>query len=190
MARKTPKKKYQDLEKQSFSQINHPERKKNRPILKIPRSNLDIALELLSLAGILVLMAIFFINWPTIPSEIPMHFTGDGSVDTWGSKNFLWLFLLLAVGLYIGLLLGGRKPHLFNYSIPITEDNAEHIYKGSVLFFNIVKSILMWIFVVILNAMIKTSLGETVYLGAWMIILISILAITMIAFFVWCHKNR
>lgn len=45
-----------------------------RPILNIPYSQLEVMLEVIAAAGLIVLIVFVIISWPELPDQIPSHF--------------------------------------------------------------------------------------------------------------------
>ncbi|MDR3726301.1 MAG: DUF1648 domain-containing protein [Terracidiphilus sp.] len=87
-------------------------------------------LEAVSL-GALVLL--FWITWhaltgPTrLPDRIPTHFDFAGHANGWGSPAMLWLFPVVAVGLYLLMTVVVRFPSTFNYPVPVTAENRPRL---------------------------------------------------------------
>lgn len=87
-------------------------------------------LEAISL-GALVLL--FWITWraltgPTrLPNRIPTHFDFAGQANGWGSPAMLWLFPVVAVGLYLLMTVVVRFPSAFSYPVPVTAENRPRL---------------------------------------------------------------
>ncbi|MFC5402555.1 DUF1648 domain-containing protein [Cohnella soli] len=109
-----------------------------RPKIEIARSALEKALQL---AGWLVLIAmIVFISvkWGGLPQRMPTHFNLRGEPDGWGSRWTLWILPAISALLFIGLNQLSRVPHVFNYPVAITEQNAAFQY-------TVARQLLAWI---------------------------------------------
>ena len=64
-----------------------------------------------------------------MPEVVPVHFSVTGEADGWGSRSsVLWLAGggVVLIGLIAWL---SCKPNIFNYPMPITEHNAQAIYR-------------------------------------------------------------
>lgn len=75
-------------------------------------------------AGIALLVA-----YPTLPEVVPTHFNFAGEPDAWGEP---WNALVLAgvwLLLAVGLAVLSRHPRIFNYPVPLTEENAQRLYR-------------------------------------------------------------
>ena len=76
-------------------------KKTGRPVLKIPRSPLENVTEVLAVLGIIVHALILFYYWSALPDVIPTHFGISGEADGWGSKNTLFVLLVMSVVSYV-----------------------------------------------------------------------------------------
>ncbi len=100
-----------------------------RPKIKLSLSLTDKIIELIS-AGLLSALLIYtFVSWFSLPETIPIHFDAKGQPDGYGARISIFFSPILAVGLYIVLNLLNQRPHIFNYPVKITPDNAEYQYR-------------------------------------------------------------
>ncbi|WP_413316729.1 DUF1648 domain-containing protein [Agrococcus sp. 1P02AA] len=86
-------------------------------------------LRLAALLGSAAIAVWLVAQYPSLPDVLPTHFGPGGEADAWGSKaSVLWL-AGLAVGM--GALLGwlSTRPRSFNYPTPVTEQNAQGLYR-------------------------------------------------------------
>ncbi len=96
----------------------------------------------LSLCGTIVVSNFIYtlLVFPDLPATVAVHFDLSGEADGWGSKEWLWLIPILSILIWAGLGILIRYPHLFNYPVPITDDNRERQYRlarGIVLLLNL-----------------------------------------------------
>lgn len=114
-----------------------------RPKLKLPLSNLE---KILFLASILFLFTIWFISidsYSKLPDIIPTHFNVSSVPDGYGSKNSIFISPVIVTVLYILIMILTRFPHIYNYAVSITAENAEANYRnGRTLMFCIITEIL------------------------------------------------
>ena len=103
----------------------------NRPKFKIPFQTIDIAIELVSVSLLLLIWAQAILEYSSLPDTIATHFNGSGKADDFGSKLTIWLIPSIATVMYVGLFYLNRFPHLHNYMVNITEDNAFKQYQFS-----------------------------------------------------------
>ncbi len=60
---------------------------------------------------------------------MPKHFNVFGQPDSYANKNIIWFLPALGLILYIGMTILNKYPHVFNYPIKLTNENAEKLYK-------------------------------------------------------------
>lgn len=137
-----------------------------RPILQIPRSSLEIALDISSGLGVLMMIFIIIDYWPMLPDSIPRHFGFDGKPDAWSGKGLLLLFPGLGAVLYAGLTVLCKFPHLFNYPWPITETNAASQYGRARTLLGFLETEIIGIFVFLEWKTVQVALGNAEGLGA------------------------
>jgi uncharacterized membrane protein len=110
----------------------------NRPKLKVQLQTVDIAIELASIALLLLMWLHAITEYSNLPDTIATHFNGSGKADDYSSKVFIWLLPTIATILYAGLFYLNRFPHIQNYMVNITEENALKQYRFSTRMLRIV----------------------------------------------------
>ncbi len=100
----------------------------DRPKLNIPLSTLDRGLVMLSGLALLCTWVYTFIQYQKLPSIIATHFNTTGQADKHGSKIIVFLLPAIITIVYAGLSILTRYPHIFNYPIKITIENALQQY--------------------------------------------------------------
>lgn len=105
--------------------------KKNeeRPRLDIPRSGLEIFLDLASLIGLLAMVFIAAYYWGRLPDVIPVHYALNGQPDGWGSPNSILVFVLIGLATASVLYILTFFPQTYNYPVKITSTNVEVQYR-------------------------------------------------------------
>jgi uncharacterized membrane protein len=87
-------------------------------------------LEAISLGALVLLL---WITWRALygparlPDRIPTHFDFAGHANGWGSPGMLWLFPVVAVGIYLLMTMVARIPATFNYPVPVTVENRPRL---------------------------------------------------------------
>ena len=99
-----------------------------RPVLRIPRTQLETLLEGLTVLGIIALLAMTVWGYTTLPAIIPTHYGISGAPNAYGSKESLLLPPILAICIAVLLSFLTRYPHLLNYAWAITPENAPRQY--------------------------------------------------------------
>jgi uncharacterized membrane protein len=89
----------------------------------------DKILALIATAGVLLLLLAVPFAWQQLPERIPTHFGFSGEPDAWGGKGTLVILPIVGLTLYVSMMALARVPHIYNYPVTITEDNAEAQYR-------------------------------------------------------------
>jgi hypothetical protein len=100
-----------------------------RPMLDIPRSRLEVILDLVAIAAILANIWLIAQSWGKLPDSMAVHFDFSGKPNGWGSKSVLFIPLLVAIIVNAGFFLLSKFPHISNYAWPITSENARRQYQ-------------------------------------------------------------
>lgn len=98
--------------------------------------------------------------WPSLPERVPTHFNAAGEPDAWGSPITLVVLLGVSVGLWLGLTILQRFPHLYNFPWPITESNAAEQYRLMRSLLIWLKAELTWLFAYLTWGAVQTARGE------------------------------
>lgn len=100
-----------------------------RPDLNIQLTWKDKSIMIISTIPIIFILVYLKMVWSNIPEIIPTHFGFSGVPDAFGSKNGLFIIVIIAVSLNILLSVLSKVPKYYNYPVSITEKNAEPLYK-------------------------------------------------------------
>lgn len=102
-----------------------------RPVLKIPKTKFEKSLEMItfSFVGLMLFLSIYV--WGDLPDKIPTHFNFFGKPDRWGGKESI--LIMPIVGFFVVKLtfLLSKAPHMLNYPVKVTEENAPRLYLES-----------------------------------------------------------
>ena len=155
----------------------------NRPIIKIVTSTTDRFIEYISW-GILVGIWIYaFVGYSSLPDVIPIHFNLKGEVDGHSNKAVIFLLALIPSIVAIGLSALNRFPHLFNYPITITENNARYYYTNATRLIRYLKLIISVVFIAIIIEVNTIALYGASGLGPWSVPIIIVLVILPIIYY-------
>lgn len=143
--------------------------KTGRPKLKVPLEGLDIILDLLSTTLLILLIAYTVISYSELPDTIPSHFNAKGEIDGYSNKSMLWMLPALGIVMFIGLFIINRFPHLHNYMVNITEENALKNYRFSTRIVRFANLFVMFIFGVVAYSIVEASKGHKSNLESWFI---------------------
>ena len=134
--------------------------KYHRPVLAVPRSQVETALEILTLTGLLAILVMVGQAMPHLPARIPSHFDAAGHINGWADKTSLWLPVGMAGFTYVVLTLLRRYPNVYNYPVRITAQNAERQYALACSLLAWMKFWLMAVMGYLSYAMIQAASGN------------------------------
>ena len=164
--------------------------KSNRPKINVPVEPMDIILDLLSVAIISGTLVYAFISYADLPEIIPSHFNASGEVDGYSEKYMIWLVPVISAVIFIGLFIMNKYPHLHNYMVNITEENALKHYRFSTRIIRFTNLFVTLIFGVILYAMVQSAHGNSLKIGSWFIpAVLGFSVVLPIVIFVYQKKN-
>jgi uncharacterized membrane protein len=142
----------------------------DRPKLKIAFTPFDLLIEVLSLALLSYIWIHLFMVYGDLPETVPSHFNAEGKADSFSKKAFLFFIPLLTTGLYLLLFFLSKYPHLHNYTVNITEDNAAKQYRFSVTVLRIVNFLCVLMFAYINFQILLGAQTNQTHLGKGFII--------------------
>lgn len=144
--------------------------------------------------GILLLLLIWGLTVITYfhsPEIIPVHFNALGKADSYGSKTTIWFLPALATAIYAGLSWLNKFPHVFNYMVSITEDNALKQYTNATGMLRFLKLAVVFIFTAIILITYFTAQGDIKGPGAWFLpVMILLVMLPTIIFVVKSLKEK
>ncbi|RKF41127.1 hypothetical protein BCY89_22195 [Sphingobacterium siyangense] len=149
---------------------------KNRPRIKLSLKAVDKVFELLGWLVVLLLWYVIAFHYSKLPEIVPVHYNAEGKVDKFGPKSILLMLPLIATVLYVAMTIVNRFPHLFNYPIKITEENALQQYTSATRLIRYLKFIVVVIFGIIAFKSIPNAAATSEGLGTWFLpfVLVSI----------------
>ncbi|MCJ7841041.1 DUF1648 domain-containing protein [Lederbergia sp. NSJ-179] len=71
---------------------------------------------------------------------MPAHYNAAGVVDRWGSKGKMLIPPIIGIMMWIGMTILERYPHIYNYMVPITKENAPAQFVNARLMINVLKN--------------------------------------------------
>lgn len=144
----------------------------SRPKIKIILTPIDKVMEVVGwlLLAVTCILAVY--QYYTLPEIIPVHYNASGVPDRYGNKTFLFFLPALALVLFIGMTWLNKYPHIFNYPVTITNENAEVQYRFATRMLRYMKMVLAFIFCLVLIGGGLAATGKVTRLGWWFIPLI------------------
>ena len=139
-------------------------KKRSRPVLAIPLSPLETRLLILTVLGMITMVAITFWAWSTLPASVPTHYGLSGRPNAYGGKAGLLALPILAICLTVLLTVATHYPHTYNYPWPITKENAPRQYYLARLLLRWIMLETVWVLCGVQWALILAS--QTHFAGA------------------------
>ena len=138
-----------------------------RPKIKVPFEGLDVFLELASITLLLLMWIYVIMEYPDLPETIASHFNIKGEADDYANKLYLLFLPLLSTCLYIALFVLNKYPHVHNYMVNITEENALKNYRFSTRILRIVNTLIVIMFVYIIYYIVQSAKENELQFSSW-----------------------
>jgi uncharacterized membrane protein len=139
----------------------------NRPTLKIALTSADKLMETLGWVAVLAIWILTITNYSNLPDTIPTHFNASGEPDGFGGKATILTLPIVSSVLFIGMTILNKYPHLFNYPIKMTADQALKQYTNATRLVSYLKLSIVVIFGLIVLQTIRKVNSEADGLGEW-----------------------
>lgn len=120
----------------------------SRPKLNIVLSPTDRFLEVLGYVLLCLMWGTAMFAFRELPGTIPIHYNTSGKADSYGSKMFLLLLPVIPTFIFFGITYLCKYPHIFNYIVIITEENAPRQYRLALRLLRVLKIAVVLIFLV------------------------------------------
>jgi uncharacterized membrane protein len=132
---------------------------KNRPKIKIWQFTIfDLIVEIAGLIAIVAIWILLMVTYSKLPDVIPIHYNYLGQADNFGTKSSIFLLPLIATVLFAGMTILSRFPHIFNYPVKITENNAFFQYSNAARMIRCLKLALVLIFgYIVIHTVLNTG---------------------------------
>lgn len=162
-----------------------------RPKLKIQLDNVDVLVEIISLVAVLLLIFLPLYYYGDLPDRIPTHFNASGAADSYSGKSSIFILPIIGASLYIGMYWLNKYPHIFNYSVNITEHNAKAQYTAATKLIRFLNLGLVSTFTYICFSSIQISLGKQEGLSSWFLpIFILLFLVFPIYYAIKMHRKK
>lgn len=144
-------------------------RKAKRPVIDLPITSIELILEFIGIGAIFTTFVLLSKYWPVLPEIVPTHFGISGEPDGWGGKASLFLLPVTGTFLYVCMWFLSKYPHIYNYPVTITEDNAPGQYLMGRKIINWMRTFVVVLFGCLEWISIQTALGNSPGPGPWFI---------------------
>ncbi|WP_042142600.1 DUF1648 domain-containing protein [Paucisalibacillus sp. EB02] len=159
------------------------------PKIKVEASTYEKTFNFLSVLIIIGTFGYTFYMFSSLPDQIPTHFNGAGEADGWGSKTTVIFLPVLVILLFIGIYILSKFPHIFNYPIKVTEENASRVYQIARQLVAIINFEIVVLFTVLQIKIIQSAnTGVSNISPIFSVLFIFIPLITCIVFFIRLDK--
>lgn len=145
----------------------------------------DWALETLGWLLLLLLVALVGYYYPQLPDTVPTHFGFDGQPDEYGPKRTLLLVPAIATVLFVGIVVLNRFPHIFNYPVTITPDNAARHYANAQRMLRLLNCVLAAVFLALGWVTIQTARARAEGFPVWFVPVVSVVILLPVGVFFW-----
>jgi len=157
--------------------------KRKRPKIKTAFTVFDLIIEIIGLVALLALWILLLVSYFDLPDVIPVHFDGLGQANAFGGKRSILFLPVIATVLYAVMTIVNWFPHVFNFPVVITEENAFFQYSNMSRMLRCLKLSLILIFGSIVFQTIRNAEGHTEGLGIWFLPFVLAITIIPILFF-------
>lgn len=138
-----------------------------RPKIIVPQNSIDLWIDRFSFLLFFIIWLSVFVYYPDLPDEIPTHFNGRGQADAFGSKQSIWILMGVFSSIFIGIYILNKYPHLHNYTVKITEENALKNYRFSTRVLRVVNFLNLLLLAYILKTMMTPNEKQSTAFGGW-----------------------
>ncbi|WP_347924697.1 DUF1648 domain-containing protein [Pontimicrobium sp. SW4] len=160
-----------------------------RPRIKVSFETVDIVIELISITLLILMWCYCIINYFDLPDTIATHFNGTGEPDGYGNKLTIWIIPVIATVIYVGLFILNKYPHMHNYMVNITEENALKNYRFSTRVLRVVNFLCVLLMTYVTYMIVESAFGKQFNLGTWFVpVVIGISVILPIVLIVYMKK--
>lgn len=131
-----------------------------RPKLAIKLELLDLIIEVVGAIALITMIALPILYYNELPETIPIHFNANGEVNGWSHKSTIWILPAIGAVVYVMLVVINKSPHIFNYLVKITEENAYRQYQLASRMMRTLNASIVALFAYISYNIIQLALGN------------------------------
>jgi uncharacterized membrane protein len=183
--RRNSEKDFFSLEFNCSTQTNRIMKRDHRPKITIEPTQADRLLEGLAATGLLLLLLLPAAYYGDLPDSIPQHFNAAGEADRYGSKAGIWLLPAMGGLLYTLLTVLNRWPHIFNYPVTITPENADKQYRMATRLLRGLKTLIMFLFAGITWGIIRGAMSGNSSLGPAILVIVIGSVFGVLGWYMW-----
>ena len=139
---------------------------KLHPVRQIPRSPINVVLDVVAFAGVVVCVGVVFMSWNTLPDQVPQHFSFSGRSDAWCGRWVLVFLCVVAAMMYVLMSVVPRFPYQFRPLGWVTERNKARQRRIALSMLAWLKAEVVWMLALIVWTIVRVALGKGEGLGA------------------------
>ncbi len=158
--------------------------RQNLPKIRISLTKTDWVLESIAWLFFIFFWICVIIGYFSLPDIIPTHFNAKGEIDNYGSKLTIFLLPAFSTIIFIFLSWINKYPHIFNYPVKITEENAEAQYRLATRLIRILKLSILVSFILIFYIVIQSISGINKYSVQLVILFILFIIISPFIYYI------
>ncbi len=164
---------------------------KEKTKIKLKLTITDNIFEFMGWLSILAIWVLTLTHYANLPGIIPTHYNSAGQADGFGGKVTILMLPLIATVLFIGMTTLNKFPHIYNYPVKITDENATRHYTNATRLIRYLKFVIVVVFGIIVFKTIQHAHGDPEGLGAWFLPLtLGLIFIPLVYFFVESFKAK
>lgn len=155
-----------------------------QPKIKPEKTKNDFVLETAAVVILIAIWGMAAYALTVLPETFPVHFDLSGRPDGYGGKGSLLILPATALFLYAGMTILNRYPHVFNYPVKLTAENALRQYTNATRAIRVLKLIVMLVFFLIAYFQVQSALTFSSGIGIWLLPLILLLVYLPLGYFI------
>lgn len=157
--------------------------KHERPKLNLKITPWEWIFNLITLLFFVGSVIYLIMIWPSLPNEVPAHYNAAGEVDRWGEKWEMSILSIVGAGLWTGITILEKYPHLYNY-LNLTKDNVRSQYLNARQMLNVIKNIITLFLAYITWKAVQVALGYDESLGSWFMLVFLLFLFVPMGYFI------
>ncbi len=155
-----------------------------------PTKSIDYFYEGLAFLGLILGFLIALFAYDSLPEQIPSHINANGEVDNYSSKQFIWGLPIIALFLYILLTVINKSPHLFNYPVKVTTENAAQQYGIAVRLNRMIKAWCCLFFALFTYQFIQLANSGSEEMGMMSVMVFVVGIIGIVGYYWWMSSKK
>ncbi len=147
------------------------------------------ALAIFNVLGVISLIAIPVYFYADLPDQVPIHFNFKGEPDNWSGKKMVFFMPLIGTFLCGLLYYLKDKPDLYNYPVPVTEENKAQLFEIGKQMILVLNVLIVLLFNYINFVSIKTGLSDQAGLHPYFGFIFLGFFLVFMGYYIWRFKQ-